>query len=165
MGTELTVGCLRRVGNMPLEMESLRREVHDLQRTTRGVGAMVHEPIAVLQQAAVVQQAAAEPVRNDASRDEQRELFRTVTNVRDLFLSGQHSTRLVLNNLELLRQDVARLEQGGHLSDGQLQLMREQISSDLRKELEPMLDLAVSPTKFSGSIPNPFIQKKKGGGE
>merc|ERR1712008_96135 len=120
MGTELTVGCLRRVGNMPLEMESLRREVHDLQRTTRGVGAMVHEPIAVLQQAAV------EPVRNDASRDEQRELFRTVTNVRDLFLSGQHSTRLVLNNRELLRQDVARLEQGGHLSDGQLQLMREQ---------------------------------------
>jgi len=157
--TELIVGCLRKVGNMPIEMENLRQEIHGLRQcsTTQGVGTLVHqEPIAVLQQVA------AEPTKSDVSRDEQRELFRTVANVRDLFLSGQHSTCLVLNNLELLRQDVGRLKQGGHLSDGQLRLMREQLWSELRKELKALVDPVVNPTTFSETIPKMYYI---GGGE
>jgi len=51
--TELTVGCLSKVGDMPTEMESLRRDVRSLQQhhpTRSGSPGMVSEPIAVQQQ-------------------------------------------------------------------------------------------------------------------
>jgi len=50
--TELTVGCLSKVGDMPTEMESLQREVRTLQQlvTRTGFPNMVPEPNAVQQQ-------------------------------------------------------------------------------------------------------------------
>jgi len=194
--TELTVGCLSKVGDMPIEMESLRRDVHTLQQrghTRSDVPKMVPEPIAVQQQLLheepiamqqqqeqqLIQQhspkhiqqhsAPTSPAHDAAWREERKVISKEMATVRveilrakDLFLSGQTSARLVLKDLELLRQDVGRLKEGrggitsGILSDDNLRVMREQLWLELREELKALVDPVINPNNFSRSRPQTF---------
>merc|ERR1712008_348787 len=119
--TELTVGCLSRVGDMPTEMERLREDVRTLQQLREEPTSMQHQ-----EQWQHVQQDNPRPgpverqqsslVHDAIWREERKAISREMATVRveilrakDLFLSGQTSAGLVLKDLELLRQDVSRL--------------------------------------------------------
>jgi len=144
--TELTVGCLSKVGDMPIEMESLRRDVRPLQQLghTRSP-KMVPEPIVVQQQSLHEEPIAMQqdreqqrlqhmqhqslptsPAHDVAWREERKAIAREMATVRveilrakDLFLSGQTSAGLVLKDLELLRHDLGRLKEGrGGITNG-----------------------------------------------
>jgi len=68
--TELTVGCLSKVGDMPTEMESLQQEVRTLQQlglTRSGSPNMVPEPNAMQQQSL-----REEPIAMQQKRQQQR---------------------------------------------------------------------------------------------
>jgi len=174
--TELTVGCLSKVGDMPTEMESLRRDVRMLQHRS----SLPEEPIAVQQrgrqqqpQPLLIQhspkQAPASPVHDVAWREERKTISREMATVRveilrakDLFLSGQTSAGLVLKDLELLRQDVGRLKEGrgsmtnGMLSDDNLRVMREQLWLELREELKALVDPVINRNSSLRSGPQTY---------
>merc|ERR1712129_621812 len=130
--TELTVGCLSRVGDMPTEMERLREDVRTLQQLREEPTSMQHQE--QWQQQQQIQQHSPQHVQQDNPRpgpverqqsslvhdaiwrEERKAISRELATVRveilrakDLFLSGQTSAGLVLKDLELLRQDVSRL--------------------------------------------------------
>lgn len=75
--TELTVGCLSKVGDMPIEMESLRRDVRPLQQLghTRSP-KMVPEPIVVQQQSLHEEPIAMQQDREQQRLQQQQQLIR-----------------------------------------------------------------------------------------
>lgn len=122
--TELTVGCLSRVGDMPTELESLREDVRALQQLRGEQPASVQQHVEQIQQQHSPQHAQQDSpgqgptsqVHDAIWRKERKAISQEMATVRveilrakDLFLSGQTSAGLVLKDLELLRQDVSRL--------------------------------------------------------